>query len=102
VAALAHAEVIAMRPFVVGSGVVARALFRAVVVDRGLDPTGVAVPESACLATGLPAYVAALQGYVGGTPDGVGAWLVYCADLVTRGAADGRAVADAVVAGRLS
>ncbi|KQX62127.1 hypothetical protein ASD06_13625 [Angustibacter sp. Root456] len=101
VAALAHGEVMAARPFVAGNGLVARALFRAVVIDRGLDPTGVAIPESACLATGLPAYVDALKDYVAGTPEGVSAWLVYCADLVRRGAADGRAVADAVLAGRL-
>jgi Fic family protein len=101
VAALAHGEVMAMRPFVAGNGLVARALFRAVVIDRGLDPTGVAIAESACLATGLPAYVDALKGYVTGTPEGVAAWLVYCAELVRRGAADGRVVADAVLAGRL-
>ena len=75
VAALAHGEVMAMRPFVAGNGVVARALFRAVVVERGLDPTGVAVPEHAVLAGGLPVYAAALTGYVGGSPDGVaGGW----------------------------
>jgi hypothetical protein len=102
VAALVHGEVMAVRPFVAGSGVVGRALFRAVVVGRGLDPTGVAVPESACLATGLPAYVEALKGYVSGTAEGVGGWLRYCAEVVERGAADGRAVADAVLAGRLS
>ncbi len=101
VAALAHGEVMAMRPFLAGSGLVARALFRTVVVDRGLDPTGVGVPEVACLATGLPAYAAALNAYVSGTPEGVAGWLVYCADLVARGAVEGRAVADAVLAGRL-
>jgi hypothetical protein len=101
VAALAHGEVMAARPFVVGSGLVARALCRGVVVERGLDPTGVAVPEMACLATGLPAYAGALNGYVSGTPEGVAAWLVYSADLVARGAAEGRLVADAVLAGRL-
>ncbi|GAB3594513.1 hypothetical protein GCM10027446_18580 [Angustibacter peucedani] len=102
VASLVHGELMAVRPFVVGSGVVARAVFRSVVVGRGLDPTGVAAPEVACAATGLPAYVAALQGYVTGTPEGVGGWLRYCAGVVERGAAEGVAVADAVLAGRLS
>jgi Fic family protein len=102
VAALAHGEVMAMRPFVAGNGLVARALFRAVVVERGLDPTGVAVPEQAVLAGGLPAYASALTGYVAGTGDGVAAWLVHCGDVVRLGAAEGVRVADAVLAGRLS
>lgn len=101
VAALVHGEVMALRPFLAGSGLVARALFRAVVVGRGLDPTGVSVPEIALLAAGLPAYAAALNGYVAGTPQGVAEWLAFCADAVARGAREGRAVADAVLAGRL-
>lgn len=101
VAALVHGEAMAVRPFLAGSALVARALFRAVIVDRGLDPTGVSVPEVGCLATGLPAYAAALNGYASGTADGVAGWLVYCADVVARGAAEGQAVADAVLAGRL-
>jgi hypothetical protein len=91
----------AVRPFVVGNGVVARALFRAIVVGRGLDPTGVAVPEAACAARGLPAYAAALNAYVTGTPDGLAQWLRYCAEAVQAGAAEGASVADAVLAGRL-
>ncbi|WP_460447691.1 Fic family protein, partial [Angustibacter aerolatus] len=102
IAALAHAEVLALRPFVAGNGVVARALQRAVVVERGLDPTGVAVPEVGLLAAGLPAYAAALGGYVRGTPEGVAGWLVHVADAVTAGAGEGVRVADAVQAGRLS
>jgi hypothetical protein len=102
VAALAHGEVMAMRPFVAGNGVVARALFRAVVVERGLDPTGVAVPEHAVLAGGLPVYAAALTGYVAGSADGVAGWLMHCGDVVRLGAAEGVRVADAVLAGRLT
>jgi hypothetical protein len=102
IAALAHGEVMAMRPFVAGNGLVARALFRAVVVERGLDPTGVAVPEHAVLAGGLPAYAAALTGYVAGDADGVAGWLVHCGDVVRLGAAEGVRVADAVLAGRLT
>jgi len=102
VAALVHAEVLAVRPFLVGNGVVARALFRAVVVERGLDPTGVAVPEVGLLRAGLPAYSAAAMAYVSGTADGVAAWLQFCARAVQAGADEGAAVADAVIAGRLS
>ena len=100
-AAVAHAEVLVLRPFAAGNGVVARALFRAVVVDRGLDPTGVGVPEAAIASAGLPAYSSALSGYAAGSPDGVAQWLRFCADAVTAGAAEGEAVAEAVLSGRL-
>jgi hypothetical protein len=101
VAALVHAEIATMRPFVAGNGVVARAVCRALVVGRGLDPTGVAVWEAAVLAAGPP-YPLTLARYGGGTTDGVRDWLVLFARAVTDGAAEGRVVADAVLAGRLA
>ena len=45
-AAVVHAELATVRPFVRGNAVVARALDRAVVQAGGLDPTGVAVTEA--------------------------------------------------------
>jgi hypothetical protein len=60
------------------------------------------VPEHAVLAGGLPAYAAALTGYVAGDADGVAGWLVHCGDVVRIGAAEGVRVADAVLAGRLT
>jgi Fic family protein len=101
VAALAHAEIATLRPFITANGVVARAVCRALVVGRGLDPTGVAVWEAALLAAGPP-YPLALAGYAEGTVDGVRSWLLLFAAAVTDGAGEGRAVADAVLAGRLS
>jgi len=101
VAALVHAEVAVARPFVTGNGLVARALCRAVLVGRGLDPTGVAVWEAALLDAG-PAYPLALAGYAAGTADGVARWLVLFAGAVTDGTGEGRAVCDAVLAGRLT
>jgi hypothetical protein len=101
VAAVAHGELLAIRPFLAGNAVVARAVFRAVVVQRGLDPTGVASPESALAASGLAPYVAAVRGYAAGTPEGVAGWLTFCAEAVQRGAGYGVEVADAVLAGRL-
>lgn len=100
VAAVAQAEILVLRPFVVGNGVVARALSRALVVGRGLDPTGLAVPEAAALAD--PAgMAAALAGYATSTAEGVARWLTWCADALVGGTAEGVAVADAVRAGRL-
>jgi hypothetical protein len=100
VAAVAHAELLAARPFVAGNGVVARAAARAVVVGRGLDPTGVAVPDAAHLAD-VDGYAAALAAYRTGGATGVAAWVRHCAEAVVAGAAEGAAVADAVLAGRL-
>lgn len=101
-AALAHAEVATVRPFVRGNGLVARALERLVVVAGGLDPTGVAVPEAGHEAAGTAAYAGALAAYATGRADGVALWLVASADAVTAGAAEGARVADAVRVGRLS
>jgi hypothetical protein len=61
----------------------------------------VAVWETALLAAGPP-YPLALAGYAGGGADGVRAWLLLFARAVTQGAEEGRLVADAVLAGRLT
>ncbi len=102
VAALVHAEVLVVRPFAVGNGVVARALFRAVVVERALDATGVAVPEVGFERAGVAAYAAAVTAYSGGTSEGLVTWVRHCALAVQVGAGEGVAIGDAVVAGRLS
>jgi hypothetical protein len=100
VAAVAHGEVLALRPFVAGNGVVARALARMLLSGRGLDPTGAVVPEVTWAAAPNP-YLAAAARFATGTPEGVGTWVAATADAVVAGAAEGRAVADAVLAGRL-
>lgn len=100
VAAVVHGEVLALRPFVAGNGVVARALARMLLSGRGLDPTGAVVPEVAWSAAPNP-YLAAAARFATGTPDGVATWVSAVADAAVAGAAEGRAVADAVLAGRL-
>ncbi len=101
VAALAHAEICVARPFVLGNGLVARALERAVAVAAGLDPTGVAVPEAGHLHGTATAYVGALTAYASGSPAGIALWLRTAAGAMVRGAEEGRRVCDAVLAGRL-
>ena len=101
VAAVAHAEVATMRPFAHGNGVVARALERCLVQATGLDPTGVAVTELGYFRAGLPAYVGALTAYASGSRDGVRLWVEHSCDALVTAAEEGRAVADAVLAGRL-
>jgi hypothetical protein len=100
VSAVVHGELLALRPFVAGNGVVARAAARLLLSGRGLDPTGAVVPEVAWTSSPHP-YLAAAARFATGTPEGVAAWVVTCADAVVAGADEGRAVADAVLAGRL-
>lgn len=100
-AAVAHAEIATMRPFSHGNGVVARAFERSLVQATGLDPTGVAVTELGHFRQGMPAYVGALTAYATGSRDGVRLWLEHVCAALVAAAADGRAVADAVLAGRL-
>jgi hypothetical protein len=102
VAALVHAEVAAIRPFVHGNGLVARAMERALVQALGLDPTGVAVPEAGHVAGGGPAYLGSLTAYARGDARGVGLWLGQAEEALVRGAAEGERISDAVRAGRLT
>lgn len=100
VASVVHGELLTLRPFVAGNGVVARAAARLLVTTRGLDPTGSVVPEAAWAQQPQP-YLAAAARFATGTPDGVASWLVACAQGVVQGVAEARSVADAVLAGRL-
>jgi hypothetical protein len=99
--AVVHGELLALRPFPTGNGLVARAVSRALVVQTGLDPTGVAVSEVGLLNAGAGQYVGAAAAYRSGTPDGLGAWIRFWADAIVVGAAEGTLVADAVLAGKL-
>lgn len=102
VAAVVHAEIVVARPFVVGNGIVARALERVVVRVGGLDPTGVAVPEQGHADRAGTDYRGALTAYAASGPEGVRLWLLHCATAVERAATEGVRIADAVRAGRLS
>ncbi|MCK0113125.1 Fic family protein [Ornithinimicrobium sp. F0845] len=102
VAALVHAELVTVRPFVTGNGLVARALERVVHRVGGLDPTGVAVPELGHAQKVGADYRGALTAYSQGGADGVRLWLLHCAEAAVTGAGAGTAVADAVLAGRLT
>ena len=101
-AAVVHAELATVRPFVRGNAVVARALDRALVRVGGLDPTGVAVTEHGHGAGGGAAYLGALAAYGRGDVVGVGLWISHCCTAVRAAADEGSRIADAVLAGRLS
>lgn len=111
VAAVVHGELLALRPFAVGSGIVARAAGRLLVVERGLDPTGAAVaevgwlglsqgPEQVDLQGAVNAYLGAAAGFATGSAAGVATWVVACANAVRLGADEGRSIADSVLASR--
>ncbi|HMM95619.1 hypothetical protein [Phycicoccus sp.] len=100
-AAVVHAELASVRPFLRGNAVVARALDRVLVGAGGLDPTGVAVTEAGHAAEGGAAYLGALAAYGRGDAVGVGLWVSHCCSAVQAAAREGEAVADAVLAGRL-
>jgi hypothetical protein len=104
VAALVHAEIATVRPFVRGNGLVARAMERAIIAASGLDPTGVAVVELGHRASGAggAAYLGALAAYGTGSRQGVALWITHCAEAIVAGAEEGGRIADAVLAGRLS
>jgi hypothetical protein len=86
-------ELLGLQAFVGGNGVVARAAARLVLLDRGLDPQAVSIPEQGLLELGVAATGQALAGYLTGTADGVGGWLVHWAQAVALGGRAGRTVA---------
>jgi len=85
VAAIVHAEVATVEPFGTADGVVARATERLLLVDRGVDPASVIVPESGHAADPT-AYQEALAAYAAGGTSGVTHWLLYAARAFTQAA----------------
>jgi Fic family protein len=94
VAAVTHGELLALRPFGSADGIVARAAVRLTLIDRGLDPKSLAVPEVGHVELGA-AYRSALLAYVSGTPEGVAQWVRHCAEALALGARDALAVCEA-------
>lgn len=99
VASIAHAELLATAPFGWGDGLVARALARLLLVERGLDPNSLAAPEVGHVELGVDAYRTALAGYAAGTADGIAAWIVHCGEALVLGAQDSTAVCEALMRG---
>lgn len=85
VAAVAHGELLALRPFPQGNGVVARALLRWHLVTLGTDRTGTIVPE-AVWSEAPDRYLAAAAGYASGEWPRVVAWVRSVTATVTRAA----------------
>lgn len=86
VAALVHAEVLTLRPFQLGSGLVARACVRLVMAGRGVDPSLFSIPESGMADLGRPAYVRAMRAYMTGTLDGLASYTTWFGQACELGA----------------
>lgn len=86
VAAIAHGEVATAKPF--GSAPVDELLGRAVehlvLIQAGVDPRAVLLPEAGHRASGR-AYPATLDAYAGGSIDGVRGWILHCCQALTYG-----------------
>ncbi len=96
--ALVHGELMAIRPFGWGDGLVARAAERLTLVERGLDPKSL-VPTELGHQTMREEYLPALRGYMSGTGEGVAEWIVYCCRAVRAGTQDSLATCEALKRG---
>jgi hypothetical protein len=84
-AAVVHAEVATVSPFVSHNGIVARAAERLVLVGRGVDAKSLVVPEAGHLRLWRE-YESNLRGYRDGGSAGVHSWLLYAAEAYAAGA----------------
>lgn len=85
VAAVVHAELLAMRPFPTANGVVARAVLRWQLTSLGVDRAAVVVPE-AVWAEAPERYLSAVAGYTTGDWPRVVGWVRFVASGVRRAA----------------
>ncbi|WP_455362463.1 oxidoreductase [Streptomyces sp. SYSU K21746] len=98
-AAVVHGELLALRPFGSYNGLVARAAERIVLIGSGLDPKSICPAEVGHAELGRAAYVAALDGYVSGRPEGMAAWIKHCGRAVELGVRESTAVCEALQRG---
>lgn len=93
-AAVAHGELLTLAPFGTADGVVARAVSRLITMSTGLDPHGLGVPEMFWMKQSGN-YRAAARGFASGTPNGLGAWLVFSSQGLLAGAREALSIAQA-------
>ncbi|WEH35053.1 oxidoreductase [Streptomyces sp. AM 4-1-1] len=98
-AAIVHGELLALRPFGSCNGLVARTAQRIVLIGSGLDPKSVCPAEVGHAEEGRAAYIAAFEGYLSGTPDGMVAWIAHCGRAVELGVRESTAVCEALQRG---
>lgn len=98
-AAVVHGELLALRPFGSYNGLVARTAERIVLIGSGLDPKSICPAEVGHAEQGRAAYIAAFEGYLSGTPEGMAAWIAHCGLSVELGVRESTAVCEALQRG---
>ncbi|MFF3316571.1 oxidoreductase [Streptomyces sp. NPDC003035] len=98
-AAVVHGELLALRPFTSYNGLIARAAERIVLIGSGLDPKSICPAEVGHAEQGRAAYVAAFDGYLSGTSEGMAAWIAHCGRAVELGVRESTAVCEALQRG---
>ncbi len=93
-AAIVHGELLSLKPFGTGDGVVARAASRLVSVATGLDPHNLGVPEVTWMRRNQQ-YRDALDRFATGAPEAVSAWVILCCDAFEAGAREATSIAEA-------
>ncbi|MER7079070.1 hypothetical protein SAMN02982929_04145 [Saccharopolyspora kobensis] len=96
--AVVHGELLALQPFGLADGVIARAAARLSVIGSGLDPKGLVVPEVAYFRR-QEEYAELALGFATGDPDQVAEWIVHCCKALEAGAREAKSIADAVQEG---
>jgi hypothetical protein len=91
-AAVAHGEILTLRPFGSADGVVARGVSRLITAATGLDPHGLGVPELYWMRHGAE-YRTAATGFASGTPDGLADWSLMCCRAFEEGAREALSIA---------
>lgn len=98
-ASVVHGELLALRPFTSYNGLIARTAERIVLIGSGLDPKSICPAEVGHAEQGRAAYVAAFEGYLSGTPEGMAAWIAHCGRAVELGVRESTAVCEALQRG---
>ncbi|MCG7525396.1 oxidoreductase [Streptomyces sp. OfavH-34-F] len=98
-AAVVHGELLALRPFGSHNGLVARTAERIVLIGSGLDPKAICPAEVGHAEQGRAAYLAAFDGYLSGTPEGMAAWIAHCGRSAELGVRESTAVCEALQRG---
>ncbi|WP_371606337.1 oxidoreductase [Streptomyces sp. NBC_01213] len=98
-ASVVHGELLALRPFGSRNGLVARTAERIVLIGSGLDPKSICPAEVGHAEQGRAAYVAAFEGYLSGSPEGMAAWIAHCGRSVELGVRESTAVCEALQRG---
>jgi len=86
VAGVVHGEILAIRPFAWGSGLIARASVRLVLADRGVDPSLFSIPEAGMMQMGRTKCVRAVRAYADGDMPTYFHWFLQSVELGARAA----------------